>query len=249
MEIVEPAAIARTPAYGERMRIGMLLPCRNTIAEPEFNALLPQGVSLHITRLRLLGYSRDELMEMTDNVEQAAELLAVAQVDQIVFHCTAVSTLDPDMGDRLVERIRRSTGIPSTATSLALLAALKTLKARRIVMVTPYRQSINDDEKAYFAHHDVQVLEDRGLGLPDAKSMAKIDPQEWYRHTVALARADAEAYFLSCTNIRAIAAVDALEQALGVPVVTSNQAMLWHALRSGGITDALPGCGALLRAH
>jgi maleate cis-trans isomerase len=34
-----------------------------------------------------------------------------------------------------------------------------------------------------------------------------------------------------------------------VPVVTSNQAMLWHALRSGGITDALPGCGALLRAH
>jgi maleate isomerase len=153
------------------------------------------------------------------------------------------------MGDRLVERIERSTGIPSVATSLALLAALTTLNARRIVMVTPYRQSINDDEVAFFAHHGVRVLKETGLGLPDAKSMAKIDPDEWYRHTVAVARPDAEAYFLSCTNIRAIPAIDALEQTLGVPVVTSNQAMLWHALRKGGISEVLPGCGRLFYKH
>jgi maleate isomerase len=249
VDVVPTRAVTRESDYGGRMRIGMMLPCRNTIAEPELNALLPDGVSLHTTRLRLLGYSRDELMVMTENVEEGAELLAAAQVDLIVFHCTAVSTLDSDMGDRLVERIERSTGIPSVATSLALLAALETLKARRIVMMTPYRQSINDDEAAFFAHHGVEVLEHRGLGLPDARSMAKIDADEWYRHTVALARPDAEAYFLSCTNIRAIPAVDVLERTLGKPVITSNQAMLWHALRRGGISDALTGCGTLLRDH
>jgi len=239
----------RAPGYGERLRIGMMLPCRNTVAEPDLGRLLPPGVSLHTTRLRLLGYSRDELMEMTRDVEQGAELLAAAQVDLIVFHCTAVSTLDSDMGDRLVERIERSTGIPATATSLALLAALQALEARRIVLVTPYRESINRDEMTYFAHHGVEVLAQTGLGLPDAKAMANIDPQEWYRHTVALARPDADAYFLSCTNIRVIPVIDSLEHSLHAPVISSNQAMLWHALRKGGIDDALQDSGTLLRTH
>jgi maleate isomerase len=238
-----------SPRYGERLRIGMILPCRNTVAEPELNALLPRGVSLHTTRLRMLGYSRDELLEMTANVEDAAGLLAAAQVDLIVFHCTAVSTLDPEMGDAVVERIQKVAGIPSIATSLALLAALTTLKANRIVMVTPYRQSVNDSEVAFFAHHGVAILQETGLGLPDAKSMARVEPDDWFRHTTALRRPDADAYFLSCTNIQAIPAIDALERALGTPVIASNQAMLWHALRKGGVSDALTGCGALLREH
>jgi len=249
LDTVATKSDARTPEYGERLRIGMMLPCRNTVAEPELNRLLPQGVSLHTTRLSLLGTSRDELLAMTDNVEQAAELLAAAKVDLIAFHCTAVSTLDSAMGDRLVERIERSTGLPATATSLALLAALETLKARRIVMVSPYRQGINDDEVAYFAHHGVEVLSELGLGLPDARSMASVDPQEWCRHAFERRRPDAEAYFLSCTNIRAMAAIAPLERALSVPVISSNQAMLWHALRKAGIADKLQGYGRLLSTH
>jgi len=239
----------RPAGYGERLRIGMMLPCRNTVAEPEFNALLPAGVSLHTTRLRLLGTSRSELEAMTDNVEQAAELLAAAQVDMIVFHCTAVSTLDSDMGDRLVERIARSTGLPATATSVALLAALKSMTARRIVMVTPYRQGINDDEAAFFAHHGIEVIDDLALGLPDARTMAAVEPAAWYRHTVERRHPDADAYFLSCTNIRAMAALEALEAALARPAISSNQAMIWHMLRNGGIADRVEGYGSLLRAH
>jgi maleate isomerase len=241
--------LMRSAGYGTRLRIGMMLPCRNTVSEPEFNSMLPKGVSLHTTRLRLLGTSRAELTAMTDDVEQAAELLAAAQVDMIVFHCTAVSTLDADMGDKLVARIQRSTRLPAVATSLALLSALATLKSRRIVMVTPYRQAINDDEVAFFAHHGVEVLQNLGLGLPDAKSMASVTPEDWYRHTVNFRRPDAEAYFLSCTNIQAVAAIAALESALSVPVISSNQAMLWHALRASGIEDRLHGYGRLLQDY
>jgi maleate isomerase len=79
--------------------------------------------------------------------------------------------------------------------------------------------------------------------------MASVTPAEWYRHTVDFRRPDAEAYFLSCTNIQAVAAIDALETALGVPVISSNQAMIWHALRSAKISDRLHGYGQLLRDH
>ena len=37
---------ARSPHYGTRLRIGLLIPCRNTICEPDAAAILPDGISL-----------------------------------------------------------------------------------------------------------------------------------------------------------------------------------------------------------
>jgi maleate isomerase len=62
-------------------------------------------------------------------------------------------------------------------------------------------------------------------------------------------RPDADAYFLSCTNIRVLSIIEALEQRLEAPVITSNQAMLWHCLRESGINDAVLGYGRLLHRH
>jgi maleate isomerase len=245
-----PNSTARsTPNYGSRLRIGMLMPCRNTVAEPDARALLPAGVSLHATRLRLLGTSHEELMAMTRDVESAAELLAAAKMDLLAFHCTAASTLDADLGADVVARIEKRTGIRATATSEALLAALAVLGATRIVMVSPYRQAINDSEVAFFAQHGIEVIQEIGLALPDAQTMSAVTPEEWYERTVAMKRPDADAYFLSCTNIRAVPAIERLEQALGAPVISSNQAMIWHCLRKAGLDDVVPGYGKLLSAH
>jgi maleate isomerase len=240
--------IAR-PNYGSRLRIGMMMPCRNTVAEPDARALLPEGVSLHTTRLRLLGTSHEELLAMTRDVEGAAELLAAAKMNLLAFHCTAASTLDAGLGADVVARIERSTGIKATATSEALLAALAALGAKRIVMVSPYKQHINDSEVAFFAQHGIEVLEEVGLALPDAETMSAVTPDEWYERTLALKRPDADAYFLSCTNIRAVPAIERLEQALKAPVISSNQAMIWHCLRKAGLEDVVHGYGRLLRSH
>jgi maleate isomerase len=241
-------AIAQ-PNYGTRLRLGVLMPCRNTVAEPDFRALLPAGVSLHTTRLRLLGTSSEELLAMTRGIEKEAELLAAAKMDLLAFHCTAASTLSVGLGADVVARMEKSTGVKSTVTSDALIAALAALKAKRIVMVSPYKQHINDSEVAFFAQYGIQVLAELGLGLPDAQTMSAVTPEEWYDRTMALARDDADAYFLSCTNIRAIPAIQRLEDDLGKPVITSNQAMAWHCLRTAGLEDVVPGYGRLLSSH
>ena len=249
MERFPVASATALPNYGERLRIGMMLPNRNTVAEPDAQAILPAGVSIHTTRLRLQGTTREDLLGMADGVEAAAQLLGAAPLGLIVFHCTAVSTSDPAMGDRLVARIERSSGIPAIATSQALLAALGVLGARRIVMLTPYPQAVNDAEVAFFAHHGVAVIQEVGLNLPPAVSTASVAPQEWFERMLAMKRADADGYFLSCTNIRAVAVIESLERALGAPVITSNQAMLWHALRKSNIRDVIAGYGTLLTSH
>ena len=80
-----------TVNYGDRARIGMLLPSVNRAAEPQISEMLPDGVSLHTTRLRLLSSKEEHINEMVDDVERGAMMLADADVDLIVFHCTAAS--------------------------------------------------------------------------------------------------------------------------------------------------------------
>lgn len=235
-----------TIRYGWRLRLGMVIPSSNRVVEPELPSMLPEGVAVHTTRLRLVGGSREELLAMTDKVEEAAELVSDAGADLIAFHCTAVSTFNPQMESSLKQRITAATGKPAVTTSEALVAALRALSARRIVLLSPYTKDVNDREVAFFNHHNISVLHEVGLALQGGAAYADVEPTSWYRLAVTNRHQDADAYFLSCTTIRATAVICSLERDLGKPVVTSNQAMVWHALRTGGVRDAVQGFGALL---
>lgn len=234
--------------FGWRARIGMILPSANRVAEPELTDMLPAGVSLHTTRIKLAGTSAAELLASTDRIEEAAALLADNSPDLIAFHCTAVSTYDEGLEESLKRRIASASGLPAVATSDALIAAFAVLGARKVVMLSPYPQALNDREVAFLRRHGIDVLREKGLDLPVTEH-ADVLPQEWQRQIIALAHPDADAYFLGCTNIRAVPAIAAIERELRRPVVTSNQAILWHALRSNGMDDRLAGFGRLLEAH
>lgn len=234
--------------FGSRARFGMILPSANRVAEPEMMELLPTGISLHTTRVKLAGTSTAELLASADGVGEAAALLADSVPGLIAFHCTAVSTYAPELEASIKEQIVRASGRPALATSEALIAAFGALGVRRVVMLSPYPQALNDLEVKFLERNGIEVLRERGLDLP-VTVHADVTPEEWLRHLVALRNADADGYFLGCTNIRAVPAIGAMERALGRPVVTSNQALLWHVLRSLGIADPVDGCGELLRRH
>lgn len=239
-------AFARLP-HGSRARFGMMLPSANSIAEPQIGALLPEGISLHTTRLRLRGDG--ELLAMLERLEDATELLVDAGVDRLIFHCTAVTTYAPEIAGHIVERVRAVTATPLTITSEALVAALRALEASRIVMLTPYVQATNDREVAFLAHHGITVARERGLGIEGGRAMAAVEPARWYDETLTLRDPSADAYFLSCTTIRSAEVIAPLERELGRPVITSNQAVVWQALRAHGIADRIAGFGRLLEVH
>jgi len=91
------------------------------------------------------------------------------------------------------------------------------------------------------------VLKQHGLALSGGNEFASVEPGAWYRLAMQHRDDRADACFLSCTTIRSVAAIEALERDLGMPVVTSNQAMAWHALRTGGVMDKMQGFGRLFR--
>jgi len=232
--------------FGSRLRLGMIVPSVNTEAEPQIEAMLPDGVTLHTTRLKMIEDTPEQsLTSLTERIEDGAALLADAGVDRILFHCTAVTMFDPDAADRIGARIVAATGLPATVTAHAVRAALRALGARSVVLVAPYVQEVNDREAAFLEANDVRVLRNHALGLTYAKDFRAIAPEDW-RLLAAGQRDDkADAYFLSCAQIRVAEIIAPLERDLGRPVVTSNQAAAWHSLRESGINDRFPGFGAL----
>jgi maleate isomerase len=229
------------------LRIGMLLSSSNPMAEPELQRVLPRDVSVLTTRLKHAASTPEALLGMTDKIEEGCDLLSDAAVDLIVFNCTAVSTYDPAMGAKIAGRITAACGRPATTTSDALLAAFQALKAKRIVLVTPYIESVNLREIAFLAHHGYEVVGHVGLSLLEGTSMAAVTPSAWVELTRSHRDDSADVYFLSCTAINVLSVIDTLERELGRPVVTSNQAMLWHCLQLLGRNEAVPGLGALFR--
>ena len=103
--------------YGDRLRIGVILPSGNASVEPEFTAMAPPGVRFFFTRAALTGSTERELMGMAEGAGAAAKLLADARVDRIVFHCTGVTIFSPSIGEKIRSDIESLTGIPTFVTT------------------------------------------------------------------------------------------------------------------------------------
>lgn len=235
-------------AYGDRARLGVLVPSGNAVAEPELRAMLPPEVGMVVTRLPLRGSSEAELLAMAGSLESAAGLLADARPDAIAFHCTAVSTFDPAMADGLRRRIKVATGLPALATADALLAAVAKLGARRVLLVTPYIEAVHAREAAFLEANGMRVVGGSCMGIDTNAEMAGISPAAiGAQARAALAAAPhADLCLVSCTAIRSGAAIGGMEAELGVPVVTSNQALAWYAMRALGLLEPVRGFGRLL---
>jgi maleate isomerase len=242
-----PARSAPAINIGQRLRIGMMIPSVNFVADPQIQAMLPEGVQLHTTRMKLVGASDEEMQAMVRDVDRCAGLLADADPHRILFHCTAASTISVDMGPKICARIKELTGIPATDTAEAVLSALDALGARRIVLVSPYPQSVNDHEVEFFGHFGIEVVREHGLQLSGGRAFAQVTPEDWHRIVLEHRHDAADAYFISCAQVRAAEVIESLERELQRPVITSNTAVAWRCLRQSNIGDRIDGFGALMR--
>jgi maleate isomerase len=241
--------MARMMRYGTRAKLGFLIPSVNLASECQFPAMAPEGVSLHFTRLKLTTANEEDLRRMADGLEQAVDLLKDAGVSSITFHCTAVTTFAPGMDETLIRRIRDASGLPATATGRAVVSGLKALGAKRVVLVTPYPKHVNDKEEAFLRAAGFEVLANWAEGINDGLAMFDAPAELWKKRALEHRRAEADAYFLSCAQIKSPEIVAELERELGRPVITSNTAAFWQSLRLSGVEDRVMGFGRLLERH
>jgi maleate cis-trans isomerase len=212
-----------------RARIGMIIPSVNSMTEPQFNHFAPPGLGVHVARARVAGEWKRPLAVMAEEIATSAKLLADVAPDLIVFHCTDTSmTQGPHGEGRILEIIKDATGIEALATSRLVLEALQALGLRRLLLLSPYKsnQAVID----YLGATGFAVVHDVALGLKSLE-FAAVTPREWAELARKHDRSDTDGIFLSCTNTTQIEAVAEIEDALGKPVVNSNQAVLWGCVK------------------
>jgi maleate cis-trans isomerase len=165
----------------------------------------------------------------------------------IVFHCTANSMAEGQDGEaRILELVEKASGCPALTTGLAVKEALAALRLKKLVLISPYVKATNEHEIEFLAEAGYEVIHDLGLGLTGGgDEYLRITPQEWTDLTVEHRRAEADGYFLSCTATSMIDAIQDVERRLDRPVVNSNQAVLWSALRRLQVTEPVAGLGRL----
>jgi maleate isomerase len=232
--------------HGWRGRLGLVLPSSNTTNEPEFARHLPDGVSLHTSRMHLEDANPENLTRMADDLERCADLLGTADVDVVAYGCTTGSLVKGAGYDEEIEgRIEARVGVPAVATAASIKRAFDALGAERLALTTPYVDDLTEREVTFLEAAGYDVLDVSGLGIESGRQIGEEPPERVYRRARALDTAGADAVFVSCTNYRTFEVIERLEADLGVPVVTSNQATLWDALRTMGVTTADPSLGTL----
>jgi maleate cis-trans isomerase len=183
---------------------------------------------------------------MNRSIGDAAGLLAHLSPDLVAFACTSGSFVDGEDGLReQVDLIGRTAGCPVVATSRAIIEACRHLGVSRVALATPYRDAVNEAERAFLTGHGVEVRSLAGLGLSGA-AIREVAPEQVMELARSADTADSEALFISCTDFRALEVLDRLEAELGKPVLSSNQVTLWAILHALGQPTRLPGLGRLL---
>ena len=215
-------------------RLGLLLPSSGTVQEVDFYRRVPAGVSVHSARMRLTRATEDDEVRMLDaHTMPAAEDLATIHPDVVVFSCTSAGALRGRAYDAsLCADIGRVTGAPVVSTLTAVGEALRAAGARSVALVTPYPEAITQHVRASLEAEGFRVAAAAGLGLADSLDIAAVEPADIQRFAVeTFGRAPADAVCIACCTFRAYDAREEIQRALGVPVVTSNQAALTAALR------------------
>jgi len=236
---------------GSRARIGLIVLASDQTLEYEFRLVLRNlpGVALYESRI----YNANEitpatLKAMEDGLSGATALL-VPGVDlaTVAYACTSGSMV---IGDGVVrDRIHDARpGVATTTPMQATFAAFRALGARRVAYIAPYQDNICQAMRGYILDNGFEVPVMGSWNQSDDVKVARISPASIRDAVLELgAEEDVDAAFVACTSLRLVEQVEALEQALGKPVTSSNHALIWHCLRLSGVDEPLSGYGSLYR--
>ena len=221
---------------GTQATLGLIALQTDETIEPELQRIFAaEDVALYVSRVPSApDVTPETLATMADELPRAAGLLPPSlHFDAIGYGCTSGATIIGP--DRVADLVRGASNVGGVTNPLsAVLAGLTALKARRVAMVTPYIESVTAPMR--------EVLIASGFTVPATVSfdeaiearVARIDPASIVAAALEVGKADVDAVFLSCTNLRTLGIIDEIEHALDKPVISSNQALAWHMAQISG---------------
>ena len=246
--IIEHLPFETSQIIGSRARIGLVVLATDYTIEHEMRMLvnLP-GVDIYHARIaNSPNISPDSLRAMEPLITATAELILPGDtLDVLAYACTSASIV---LGTSTVAKNLNAAKPEAKTTNPAFAAfeAFAALGAKRIAVLTPYSKNVNAMVQNSLEDVGFDVPVFGSFNEPHDPTVAAIDSQSLKTGIARITEGqDVDAIFISCTSVRIVADVVAIEADLDIPVTSSNHALAWHCLRLAGIDDKQPELGRL----
>jgi maleate isomerase len=243
------------------VRVGLVVPSSNTTMETELPAMLRgreealggERFTFHAARARMQRVTPEQLRDMNAQVERATRELADLRPDAVASACL-VAIMAQGRGrhrsaEAQIAAALADEGAPAAVISSAgaLVAALAALGARRIAMVTPYTKPLTAIVVDYIEAAGVAVQDALSLEIDDNLAVGALEPSDLLGHAERLDLTGCDALVLSaCVQMPSLAAIEPVEAACGLPVVSAATATAFALLRALALEPRVPGAGRLL---
>ncbi len=242
--------------YGWRGRLGLILGLPNTVCEPEFNKMVPDGVSVNGARMAVhpvANYSDPDVMkDIEEEVGRLSSTLSVVKPDIVIFtHNAASMAAGLEFDDKLTRLMAKEAGCPGLTAASAIVQALNEVGAKKIAMADPFpRPDLSQIVKDFLEQPALgfQVVNEVSVRGESPNFITSMPPTVAYQFGKKADHPDAEAILLAANVWRTIEVIEALEQDLGKPVISANQASVWAALKIIGVAG-IQGYGSLFSRH
>ncbi|HYZ42412.1 MAG TPA: hypothetical protein VE687_17580 [Stellaceae bacterium] len=225
---------------------GVLIPSTNTTVEMECR-LLPLAYQAHIGRLMTSTPGRTFSPSRDDDIDYQSRLLGTAKVELIILAQTSASLFADDYDVVVTRRMSAGAGVPAIASAQAVGRAVQALRTRRIAIVSPYSDEVNERAARYFeSKYGLETIALEGFGATDSYAIGQLGPENARDAFAHIDRPDIEVFVVPGGNFPTMTSIASWEQEFGKPVVTTNQASFWAMLRHFNTGDRLPTFGRLL---
>lgn len=229
---------------------GALIPSTNTTVEIEYSHLIPADVAqAHYGRMMSSNYGASPFASPLDaDVEYQAKLLGTARVEIIALIQTSACLFKDDYDEVTCARItEHSGGVPAITSAMAIGEALKALGTRSVALVSPYSDEVNARARHCFeGKHGLKIAALEGFAVKDSYMIGKLGPENARNAFQRIDRPEIEAFVVPGGNFPTMQSIAGWEAEFKKPVVTTNQACVWAALRRLGSKERIPGLGKLL---
>lgn len=244
-------------ALGWRRKLAVLVPSTNTVVQPEFDAMRPEGVTNHISRIRIpnMPLASDEDFRLLVERIAGAQIEAVDSAmscapDHVVLGISVETFWGGLAASRkLKAELEQHTGLGVTMGAEACAAAFARLGVKRIAVLTPYFPVGDRNVQAFFEESGYAVVRIKGLKCGSPVLIAHVAPDTLRATAAELDGDDVDAVIQVGTNLAMARLAAQMEAERAKPVLAINACIYWHALRKNGIADRMAGWGSLLEHH
>ncbi len=218
----------------------------------QFYRIVPPDVMEVVTGLGLDDYAPEAVEKAIGNYWDCVHKLVQEKVDVIVLGGVPISVRlgRPRLRELLAET-KEKTGIPADAPLEALIAAMKHLALKKVVIGSRWGDNVNQALIRYLQDGGVEVvgITKRNQNAVDAAAMSFEEglqtALEVGREAAHLAP-DTEAVFIPGAAAMSLHAIAAVEEEFAKPAFSNLSLEVWNNLIRPGIIPPVRGWGSLL---